>query len=206
MKYQAMVIFFSGNRFLIREEAWPFDQQPGMRQAFTLLQHLPSLALENLRWIRFNLGPDARLDVHEGSTPLAGLKETAQFMAQNLETSKLTIELDLRHGHEYLDVYSEETAMDIENAWKSYRNMAEVFIFKDGLKDFFVHLASPYDWPAMTDHRPRMERERILEKRVIGPEYDGETRGKYTNRGVSVMDLVNQRPPVFAPDGSLAIA
>jgi len=204
MNREATVIFFSGNRFLVREEPWPFDQQPGMRQALAMFHRLPLLALRNLRWIRFNLGFDTRLDVHEGSTPLEGWKETAEFMARNLLTSKLTIELDLRHDHEYPDPYCSKNAMEVENDWKSYQNMAGVFIFEDGPKDYFVHIGSPNDCPSPADYQLRLEQERTLEKRIMGPEYDSEARGKYTNRGVSVVDVARERPPVFAPDGSLA--
>jgi len=204
MNREATVIFFSGNRFLVQEEPWPFDQRPGTRQALALFQYLPSLALRNLRWIRFNLGSDTRLDVHEGGTPLEGWKETARFMVQNLLTSKLTIELDLRHEHEYPDPYCSKNAMEVENDWRSYQNMAGVFIFEDGPKDYFVHIGSPNDCPSPADYQLRLEQERTLEKRIMGPEYDGEARGKYTNCGVSVVDVVRERPPVFAPDGSLA--
>ncbi|KAF8886878.1 hypothetical protein CPB84DRAFT_1949271, partial [Gymnopilus junonius] len=190
---EAMVIFFSKNKFIIWEEPWPLDKRPGMRQALSFFKKLPPLALENLRWIRFNLIGDYPLDVPEGSIPLAGWKEMAKFVADKMDTRKLTVELDLRYDHEDPDVYDIETEVQREKNWKSYQNMAEVFYFKDGLKDFFVHLASPYEIRGVIDARVRKERERILEKRIMGEGYDSHTRGKFTNRGVSVSDVTYQQ-------------
>ncbi|KAF8890290.1 hypothetical protein CPB84DRAFT_1963902 [Gymnopilus junonius] len=200
IRQEAMEIFFSKNKFLIEEQPWPFDGQPGMREGLSFFQCLPSLALKSLRWIRFNLGYNARMDVPEGSAPLAGWKKTAEFIAENFDTSQLTIELDLRYGYEYPDVYDEvETDTVRENIWKSYQNLAEVFHFKDGLKDFFVFLASPYEYPGIMGPQLRKDRERILEKRIMGEGYDSPARGKYTNRGVSFSEVAHERVYGFLP-------
>ena len=193
LKDEAIAIFFSKNRFLIHEQPWTPGSRPAMRLALSFFRTLKPPALKNLRWLRFNLIGDGRLDVLEGTTLLERWKEVAQFIAHNLRTSNLTVELDLRYGFEHPDPLDPETEKQRERNWKSYQNMARVFNFKDGLKDFFVHLASPYEQADEIDFDVRKNREKILEKMIMGDDYDAAARGKFTNRGLSLRDVHYQR-------------
>ncbi|PPQ79196.1 hypothetical protein CVT26_000445 [Gymnopilus dilepis] len=105
----------------------------------------------------------------------------------------MTVELDFEYCHDADDDYEYETDSMMENTWKSYQNMVELFAFEDGLKDFFVHLASPSKRSSIPE--PSLERTRraqILERRIMGDDYDGEARGKHTRRGKSVYDEIRQ--------------
>ncbi|PPQ79197.1 hypothetical protein CVT26_000446 [Gymnopilus dilepis] len=113
-----------------------------------------------------------------------------------MDTSLLTLELDFEFGHEISDPYDLENETKREKTWSSYQNISQEFALPGGLKDVFVHLASPYDETEdgeSDESLVRKERASCLERQIMGYQYDSEARGKYTNRGTSVYDEVFSR-------------
>ncbi|PPR00207.1 hypothetical protein CVT26_009074 [Gymnopilus dilepis] len=191
MKREATAIFFSRNRFVIYQDPLSLSPWPG-RNALSLLRNLPPGSLKYMRWIRFHT-TDIDLHVQEERTVLDLWKTMAQFVEQHCEPSMLTIELDFLYDNELPNVYDLEGMVKRETTWRLYQNMVGAFQFHSGLRDFFVHLASPYDLSedGQADlSLVRRSRATMLEKRIMGEDYDSQVRGKYTNRGLSLRDEV----------------
>jgi len=67
-----------------------------------------------------------------------------------------------------------------EMAWQRDQRIVEPLLKLQGLKDIYVYLDHPmYIQGARS---VRMEREKVLERRVMAPEYDSARRGKYAIR------------------------
>lgn len=65
-------------------------------------------------------------------------------------------------------------------AWQRDQRIVEPLLKLQGLKDIYVHLHNPMY--IRGGRIMRMEREKVLEQRVMGSGYDSAGRGKYTKQ------------------------
>lgn len=196
-KRDATELFYSANRFLIWEFLPQEYHRSDISETLLLLRRMPAYALKHLRWLRFNrrwIPPDIKLYI---PTP-DPWQQAADIIHRDLMTSKLTIELDCRYYFD--DGCGEESQEEEDGRWNSYQTLVSVFESKGPFQDFFVHLASPMEYSLESDLL-RLERERLLEKQVMGPDYRAVVRGKYTNRGKGWDEVLRTQNPVYGPDG-----
>jgi len=197
LTHDATELFFSANIFMIWEDIALENNHLDRSETLWLLRRMPVRALKYLRWLRFTyrwVSWSRRLNSPSTPDPW---QQAVGMIHQHLLTSKLNIELDFRYRAPW---FSWETPSEADSRWNCYRTLASVFEFNGPFKNFFVHLASFRNGPREEDQL-RIERERELEHRLMGSEYDAAARGKYTNRGKSAYDIFWEQPPVFGPDG-----
>ncbi|MCJ1334339.1 hypothetical protein MMC10_011048 [Thelotrema lepadinum] len=119
-----------------------------------------------------------------------------------MNSTVLTVELDFYnviHDH----YYCEEHLGRLETVWKECQQIANFFKLLEGYyKNFFVWLSVPWGSTAEQD-TVRWQRERILEKRIMGSDYDAGSRGKYRSRLVRYVDWIVDRKPIYEPDGTM---
>ncbi|MCJ1251703.1 hypothetical protein MMC30_008938 [Trapelia coarctata] len=196
-KHHATKLFFSANQFLIWEDISLEHNHLQILATLLLLRRLPASALKYLRWLRFSFRkvlPDITLNTSSIPDPW---QQAADMIHRHLVTSKLTIELDCKYQFRYK--YGEARPEE-EDRWNLYQTLASVFQSKGPFKDFFVHLGPFVDLPREEDSL-RLDRERVLEKRIMGAGFNAVARDKYKNRGKSLYDIFLEQPPTFGPDG-----
>ncbi|MCJ1364387.1 hypothetical protein MMC16_003497 [Acarospora aff. strigata] len=124
------------------------------------------------------------LVVHDYNYGLPGATETTKwlksidFIAQNTNVPRLTLTIDMSSE---LDAYGDGYGyvlprIDPDGAmWTVYQRIMEPMVRLKGLQNLFVHLS----WPLSDlEEDLRHLHERILERRVMGDDYDSVSKGK----------------------------
>ena len=163
-------IFYSSNHFYIYGGINNCWNERDMCPRF--IQQLPRDARQYLRSLQFLLPVSARW-------PEGDWKEELLILSRSVELSRLTVTIDesLWRGRD--TSYGWSTAID-EISWQRTQGVVEPFMKLGRLKDFFVHLG--YPMTSRDSEELRNRREKILERRVMGSDYDSEERGKYLHR------------------------
>ena len=173
IKHLSTEIFLSRNQFLIFElTLWP--RRSGGYPEELMLKMVPAYGFKYLRLLSVQL--DCFHNTHLSYEPnyfYEIWQKWADFVSQNLDTSKLTLEL------KFLNLSRSVSLME-QDERSPLMNKAKVFKFPIPLKDFFVRIHSR--WPPAIDP-VRLRWEQDLERLVMGPSYDAESRGKCFDRG-----------------------
>jgi len=177
----ATLTFYSSNHFYVM----PYDDythSPGdMWKSPPFVRQLPLNAIRFLRSLQFVI-PDLVDWLKPGTQPARDWAEGIDIMAQHATLSQLRITIDQSLSRANYDSYSGmQAGRETDTmAWRRDQRILEPLLKLRGLKDVYVYLDHPmYIQDAKS---VRMEREKVLERRVMAPEYDSATRGKYANR------------------------
>ncbi|PGH13724.1 hypothetical protein AJ80_06229 [Polytolypa hystricis UAMH7299] len=168
-------IFFSRNKFYL--EPYSSEALVGPR---TNISQLPPDCWQNLRYLHF-LFPTLKETHHLPSqTETASWLRLLDLIVDHIPLPQLTIVINM--ANERLSTCWDYVPPPVDDAQQE-RNMWAVYVrvispitqLEERPKDLFIHI----DWPlvrekdALRDHR-----ERLLEKMVMGDEYDSFSRGK----------------------------
>ena len=167
---EATRIFYSSNHFYIYGETNMRWNEREMCPRF--IQRLPRDARQYLRSLQFLLPVSARWS--EGDW-----KEELLILSRSVEMSRLTVTIDESLWRCRDTSRGWSTEID-GSSWKRTQAVVEPFMKLGRLKDFFVHLGYPMN--SLGSGELRSRREKILERRVMGSDYDSEERGKYLHR------------------------
>ncbi|MCJ1259163.1 hypothetical protein MMC24_006999 [Lignoscripta atroalba] len=199
MRNYATQIFYSKNQFIFQIETYEsvgICNSGGLSQ---FLRLLPPDALPHLRSIRCLFGPFNRDAFRPGDVALVTWEDAMEFIARNLSLPKLTLTLDQSLSRDDSYKVGGQESIEEENAvWACYQRMIEPMRQLHGLQNLYVHISSPYDERKIG---LRDQRERILEKLVVGQEYDSFAAGKFSDEDYSHCEPETMKP-VFGPDGS----
>ena len=157
-------IFYSSNHFYVYGGTKTSLYERDMCPRF--IQQLPWNARRYLRSLQFLLPETARW-------PERDWKEEVYILSRSVDLSRLTITIDesLWRNRDW-----PSTEASDESAWERTQGVVEPFMKLARLKNFYVHLGYPMN------EELRSRRERILERRVMGGDYDSKKRGKYLHR------------------------
>ena len=168
---EATRIFYSSNHFYIYGDTGESWNDRDICPRF--MQRLPRGARQYLRSLQFLL-PEFRMWSERD------WEDEVLMLSRSVELSRLTVTIDeslWREGGDE-DEWSPE---EIEkSALKRIQSIVKPFKKLRGLKDFFVHLGYPIN--DRNKRGLRSKGERLLERRVMGSDYDSEERGKYLLR------------------------
>ena len=166
MREDAIRVCFSENHFSMNFASPKF------------LSWIPQHATKFLRSVQLVLV------VHDYNYGLPGATETTKwlksidFIAQNTNVPRLTLTIDMSSE---LDAYGDGYGyvlprIDPDGAmWTVYQRIMEPMVRLKGLQNLFVHLS----WPLSDlEEDLRHLHERILERRVMGDDYDSVSKGK----------------------------
>ncbi len=171
MREEVMYLFFSKNHFIISSN--PYARKYDALSAF--FAWIPPQALGHLRSIEWVLG------VYDGdyASNLAAESidwlNTVEFIRLCTDLSRLSFTLDMfrqfdQYGYGYTYPNNPEGAM-----WAIYQRITKLMVRLRGLRNLFVHLG----WPiSMQEEETRLQHEQILERQVMGDDYDSISRGK----------------------------
>ncbi|KAL8788753.1 MAG: hypothetical protein Q9195_007160 [Heterodermia aff. obscurata] len=168
---EATRIFYSMNHFYVYGGASGSLHERDMCPRF--IQQLPRSAGQYLRSLQFLLPKSARWSERDW-------KEDVLALSRSVELSRLTVTIDeslLRKNQYQFGLITEEST---KSWWERAQDIVKPFISLGELKDFFVHLN--YQTNSQDDEEVCNKREKILERRVMGGDYDAEKRGKYLHR------------------------
>ncbi|KAL2012827.1 hypothetical protein VTN00DRAFT_352 [Thermoascus crustaceus] len=189
MTEQARYVFYSRNVFSLKLDCWP-SRAPSSSPTMTpwkvensqFLGLFPVDCVKHLHRIEWKfpeMDDSCFLPVQQGT---ADWIDTLDFIARNDILPKLTLILDLSHDEAAIEWRGDETvANNVDNKeihemkWSLYQRVVEPVVRLRGLKDVFVHIS----WllTRRYDHI-RDRREQILERRVMGDDYDSFARGR----------------------------
>lgn len=173
---EAMRIFYSMNHFYVMP-APDWEVSPAECPAF--IEQMPSYALPYLRSLQLILPYFDDLDFDEWVQQSWTGSRWCRYMellakGANLPRLTLTIDQSMWRDHVYHDVGLQAQAD--ETAWRVDQKLIEPFQGLRGLKNLFVHLRYPLELGLRT------HKEGILERRVMGEDYDAEKSGKYAHK------------------------
>ena len=177
----ATLIFYSFNHFYVMPYS---DKTYPPREAWKcppFVRQLPLDAIPYLRSLQFVI-PDLNDWLKPDTQPARDWAEGMDILAQHATLSRLRVTIDESLSRENQNQYmslqgGRETD---EMAWQRDQRIVEPLLKLQGLKDVYVYLDHPmYIQGAKS---VRMEREKVLERRVMAPEYDSARRGKYASR------------------------
>ena len=183
----AKKLFFSRNRFILCDACMddnPSDREPGpgykyMVKTTRLLRDLSSPALFYMRRISLSFHSFYSSDALLGTAGHESWKEVTGLIKRRMCTAALLIELDLMPTIPDNATHFDDSKEHRHETWLTFQNIVGLFKLEDGFyKDFFVRLGSPMSYSIKEDTL-RWQRERELEKRVMGERYDAAARGKY---------------------------
>lgn len=173
----AIRIFYSSNHFY----AMPYgDGTYHEEKCPPFIRQLPLEALPYLQSLQFVI-PDIDDWLQPDTQPARDWAEGIKLLARHASLSRLSITIDESLSRENQDQYVQDGGAIDERAWGRDQRIVEPLLGLCGLKDCYVHLDHPMYWGASA-RMLRAERERVLERRVIGPEYSSITREKYIYR------------------------
>ena len=157
-------IFYSSNHFYVYGGTRNFLYKRDMCPRF--IQQLPRDARQHLRSIQFLLPKTAGWSMRYW-------KQDVLSLGCSVELSRLTVTID---GSLWRNRDWSSTEASDKSAWERTQGIVEPFMKLARLKDFYVHLGYPMN------EELRSRREKVLERRVMGGDYDSEKRGKYLHR------------------------
>lgn len=178
----ARYVFYSRNVFGLQLDCWPSRAPPSptmtpwKAENSQFLRLLPADCVKHLRYLEWKfpeMDDSCFLPDQQGTVDWIN---TLDFIARNVALPKLTLILDLSYDENTVKWRSDETVMsNIRNKeihemkWSLYKRVVEPVVRLRGLKDLFVHVS----WPLarLYDH-VRDRREQILERRVMGDDYN----------------------------------
>ncbi|KAI9876146.1 MAG: hypothetical protein M1830_007250 [Pleopsidium flavum] len=185
MREDATRIFYSRNHFIARPHLSVYGYNtitPTRVGISQFLTRLPRNALKNLcsiQWVLPDFGNDYLLPGEDASLDWLN---TIDFIAHNTDLSRLSLTMDM--SNELLSYHfayeREQEAIDQEEAmWATYQRVLEPMVQLKSLQNLFLHLS----WPLNPrKENLRHQQERILEKRVMGEDYDSIPSGKVLKR------------------------
>ena len=178
----ATKIFYQGNSFAILppgDSMLPNAYPPLLE----FLSSLPPQALQHLRSIQCVFPALSTNFLNRGSKDHSHWLQTITFMSNNLQLSKLSLSLDMSTDRgptsdtAYMSL--QEVSDMVDAMWVMYQRVVEPLIgapLNRALKNLFIKLSWPQDDAA---RHIRDARERILEQRVMGEDYDAVLNGKF---------------------------
>lgn len=179
IRRQALYLLFSQHTFRVRV-SWPYRQPEPSQWAVNdsiFLLPIPQDGLRYLRHLRWvfppGLDPTAFLP---GQPETEDLEKAVGYLASGATLGHLTVVLDFWDS--LVDSESEDETgsgqnKDLEGTWKLYQRIVQLLLPLHGLENLFIYLREPYGDDAVCN-----EHEQILEKMVMGPDYDSSMRGK----------------------------
>ena len=140
------------------------------------------LRREALRFLRSLQFVDPRIVSSHSSSEDASaqsLVESIEILRQHADLPRLVITIDKSRSREDIDMYTTQDEGDEydRNAWARDQFLISPLKQLHGLKDLFVHLASPRYVQGFAELRDR--KEKLLEQSVMGDHYDAIARGKF---------------------------
>ena len=215
--YLAEKIFLSKNKFILHDDnladsrvhyVWRDPAKSYLEPHMSFLHRFPERTVKYLRWIRLTSSSFISSEaVNTTSSRHQKWKELTDLIKTKLSTALLTIELDFY----WLSPSDLESVRERDEKWISYQNITKLFqlpyrigqdaVGRSTYHDFFIRLASPQPTSYSND-LIRWERERELEKLIMGSEYDSAKRGKYSKRARGFwQEMVYYQDIVYGPDG-----
>lgn len=195
LREEAFKIFYERNSFAILPPGANFtliDIQPPL---LAFLAALPQQALRHLRSIEFVFPVLSPNFLIPGTESYLLWLQTTTFISTNLQLSTLNLTLNLsgNRGSSSDNAYiSVQEILDKDDAmWETYQRIIEPLTIAPlyrGLKNLFIHLSWPLDdqklhiWDAQ---------EGILEKRIMGEDYDAALHGKFVSGSAGMLGLKN---------------
>ncbi|QRD90735.1 hypothetical protein F9C07_2159526 [Aspergillus flavus] len=186
----ATSIFYSKNTFFIATihrkcVIWSLEKSPSIPTITTqFLNRLPSYALPHLRSITVGF-----LDFWPQSVfnhrAIADLKKGLDIMAQNLDLSKLTISLQIDSAKNFI------TNKSVDEWIQACHLIVQPLIHTSRIKRLFVYIS-----PRQAKHY-----EPVLEKAVLGDNYDAVQHGKYYAKVPLWYNGYSREGPVYQADG-----
>jgi hypothetical protein len=203
-------VFYSQNKFILIagevEDAFsPPTTDQYLRGQTALITSLPKSALPHLRWIEVSLKTLYPSDCLPGTSGQAAWTGLAAVIKSVARTTPLTVQLRLGDGVHDLFMNPEMDDAEVVQKWESFQNIADLFKATPttGYRDFFIRLSSPQPHSAENDLL-RWQRERVLEGRIMGAEYDAAARGKYRDPAEDFYQWnTYHEEPVYGPEGWL---
>ena len=177
----AIRIFYSRNHFnILYSEEHIGHRQPVMSFP-PFSQRLRQEAVRFLRSLQF-VNPRI-ISSHSTSEDASAQSwaESIQILGQYADLPRLVITIDKSRLREDINMYATQDEGDEydRNAWARDQFLIGPLKQLHGLKDLFVHLASPKYVQASVELRDR--KEKLLEQSVMGDHYDAIARGKFLN-------------------------
>lgn len=204
----ATEIFFSKNTFV----AYPGDASPDPPDSLYLLyflQQLPPTALKYIRNLRIEF---SGLDYHflDSDTKFQTHWTMAiEFISRSLILPRLCLRVVDKTSRDATEAWyttGVDDSAELESQeWDLYQSLTEPLAKLKGIKDLWIHFSRPVHgkhygnkWVEL-----RQQREIILEKRIMGDEYNSTVRGKFLGRDRlrAIHDEI-YRTVIIGPDGS----
>ena len=201
VREMAIRIFYSRNEFTVPAHApsYAFENEGSAhRVTLEFLEPLLPNALKHIRYLRFYFPRLGSNYLSPGETATSDWLSTVDFLARNTDLSRLSLVIDMsieRYSNYYAyrmpgQVAEHERAMRVayqrvlepgqvaehERAmWVAYQRVLEPMVRLSRLKNLYVYLSSRFNDSGLC---VRDQREQILEKRVMGDDYDSLSCGK----------------------------
>ena len=207
-------IFFYKNHFILWDSAESkVGDQAALRSSDgyladqnALLLSLPKHSLSHLRWIRLNFHSFYSSDGLHGTPCHNVWIKLITVLKTVTPVAQLTVDLDFVYEAACVMRYPEMSDDVTEEKWTTYQNIIELFKVSTAaplFRGFFIRFGSPMPCEAEGDLL-RWQRERILEARVMGDDYDAAARGMYRMRARGFPGpVVDGQKPIYEPDGKL---
>ena len=200
INHLAKNVFFTQNKFIFSDEHTIWGNYVPLADDVAILPNLSQFAFFRLRWICLYFNSLRR--------PIIAMKmytrwqAASQLIKEQLETNHLTLELNCAYAVDESYEYHHDDAQE-DFTWSIYQDIVDLFRIEPKRlhKAFFVRLASPLAH-FQEDDMKRWQRERILEKRIMGEDYDAAAHGKYGPQVEGYMDLIQSQPARYGPDGT----
>lgn len=178
----ATKVFYQGNSFAILPPGnfMLRDIHPPLLEFLT---SLPPQALQHLRSIRCVFPALSTNFLNRGSKAHSHWLQTITFLSNNLQLSRLSLTLDMSTDPEstgdtaYMSL--QEISDTVDAMWMMYQRVVEPLIgtpLNRSLKNLFIKLSWPQDEAA---RNIRDAREKALEQRIMGEDYDAVLHGKF---------------------------
>lgn len=168
----ATEVFFSRTWFAFSLNSSNMEA-PSFLQMLTRLSHS---TLRRIRFLQLDLPCFSRVlkTPHLTEHRIGKWFETVEAIAQNMDLSNLTLRLNM--GEYVMDLFFDipDLPPEQEDAmWDVYQRLVEPLVPLGPFKNFYVRIEHPLD-----DDELQLQREAILERRVMGEGYDAWRHGK----------------------------
>lgn len=177
----ATLTFYSFNHFYVMPYSDKTHPPREVWKCPPFVRQLPLDAIPYLRSLQFVI-PDLDDWLKPDTQPARDWAEGMDILAQHATLSRLRVTIDESLSRENQNQYMsmQEGRETDEMAWQRDQRIVEPLLKLQGLKAVYVYLDHPmYIQGARS---VRMEREKVLERRVMAPEYNSARRGKYASR------------------------
>jgi hypothetical protein len=190
--------FYQKNSFAIysSERFVRTDARPPLLE---FLKSLPPQALQHLRSIQCVFPALSTNFFNQGSEAHSHWLQTITFICNNLQLSKLNLTLDMSvdraSASDTAYMSSQEVSDMVDAMWVMYQRIVEPLMgtpLDRALKNLFIKLSWPLD---DAERHIRDARERTLEQRIMGEDYDAVLRGKYERDWRNNYPRLSDDPP-----------